>query len=120
GTDSATANHAPSPALPLAHAPTPLLAGASVSRRFGGLVAVNEVDFTVEEGEIFGLIGPNGAGKTTLMNLISGLMALSSGRLTFRGQRVDGLPPHRIARLGIARTFQVMRPFQGLTARENV
>ena len=99
---------------------TVVLEGIGVSRRFGGLVAVNSVDFAVESGQIFGLIGPNGAGKTTLMNLISGLTPLSSGRISFLGQRIDGLPPHRVTRLGIARTFQVMRPFQGLTARENV
>jgi branched-chain amino acid transport system ATP-binding protein len=99
---------------------TAILEGLAVSRRFGGLLAVNKVDFSVEQGEIFGLIGPNGAGKTTLMNLISGLTPLTGGRLTFLGQRLDGLPAHEITRLGIARTFQVMRPFQGLTSRENV
>jgi branched-chain amino acid transport system ATP-binding protein len=97
-----------------------LLEGSGVTRRFGGLLAVSKVDFAVQPGEIFGLIGPNGAGKTTLMNLISGLIPLSSGQLTFQGRLLNGLPPHDIARLGIARTFQVMRPFQGLTARENV
>ena len=101
-------------------APDPLLQCVGVSRRFGGLVAVNNVEFAVEPGEIFGLIGPNGAGKTTLMNLISGLTPLSSGRITFLGRQIVGLPPHEITRLGIARTFQVMRPFLGLTARENV
>ena len=99
---------------------TVVLEGTGVSRRFGGLVAVNAVDFAVESGEIFGLIGPNGAGKTTLMNLISGLTPLTGGRIDFLGQRIDGRAPHDITRLGIARTFQVMRPFQGLTARENV
>ena len=99
---------------------TPVLEGRGVTRRFGGLVAVNAVDFEVTQGEIFGLIGPNGAGKTTLMNLISGLTPLTSGSLTFLGRRIEGMPPHAITRLGIARTFQVMRPFQGLTARENV
>jgi branched-chain amino acid transport system ATP-binding protein len=99
---------------------TALLEIDGISRRFGGLVAVNGVDFAVEQGEIFGLIGPNGAGKTTLMNLISGLTPLSSGSLAFIGRRIDGMPPHKITRLGVARTFQVMRPFQGLTARENV
>ena len=97
-----------------------VLEGHQVTRRFGGLVAVNAVDFGVEAGEIFGLIGPNGAGKTTLMNLISGLTPLSAGSLTFRGRRIDGMAPHAITRLGIARTFQIMRPFQGPTARENV
>jgi branched-chain amino acid transport system ATP-binding protein len=97
-----------------------LLEGVGVSRRFGGLLAVSKVDFAVQQGEIFGLIGPNGAGKTTLMNLISGLTPPSSGRLDFQGRQLNGMPPHDIARMGIARTFQVMRPFQGLTARENV
>jgi branched-chain amino acid transport system ATP-binding protein len=102
--------------------PTPdaVLEGVGVSRRFGGLLAVSKVDFAVQQGEIFGLIGPNGAGKTTLMNLISGLTPPSSGRLDFQGRQLNGMPPHDIARMGIARTFQVMRPFQGLTARENV
>ncbi len=99
---------------------TVVLEAVGVSRRFGGLVAVNAVDFQVEQGEIVGLIGPNGAGKTTMMNLISGLTPLSSGSLSFIGRRIDGMPPHDVTRLGIARTFQVMRPFQGLTARENV
>ena len=97
-----------------------VLEARGVSRRFGGLVAVNDVSFELQAGEIFGLIGPNGAGKTTLMNLISGLTPLSAGRLVFLGRRIDGLAPHKITRLGIARTFQVMRPFLGMTARENV
>jgi branched-chain amino acid transport system ATP-binding protein len=114
------ANVAVSAAPRRGRSPALLLEGSGVTCRFGGLVAVNAVDFAVEQGEIFGLIGPNGAGKTTLMNLISGLTPLSSGRLEFLGRRIDGLPPHRVAQLGIARTFQVMRPFVGLTARENV
>lgn len=91
-----------------------------VTRRFGGLTAIHDLDFEIREGEIFGLIGPNGAGKTTLMNMVSGVTPPSAGRLFFRGQHITGLPPHRVAQLGIARTFQVMRPFTGLTVRENV
>jgi branched-chain amino acid transport system ATP-binding protein len=99
---------------------TPLLEGRQITQRFGGVVALDRVDFAIAPGEIFGLIGPNGAGKTTLMNVISGLQPPTAGELLFQGQRITGQPPHRIARLGIARTFQVMRPFVGLTARENV
>jgi branched-chain amino acid transport system ATP-binding protein len=97
-----------------------LLRGEHLTRRFGGLTAIVNVDFEIYEGEIFGLIGPNGAGKTTLMNLISGVHPPGAGRILFKGQVITGLPPHRVARLGIARTFQVMRPFMGLTVRENV
>ena len=98
----------------------PLLQAERVSRRFGGVTAIDTLSFDVREGEIFGLIGPNGAGKTTLMNLISGLTPPSAGHIRFRGRMITGMPPHAIARLGIARTFQVMRPFTGLTVRENV
>ncbi|MDR7554164.1 MAG: ABC transporter ATP-binding protein [Armatimonadota bacterium] len=97
-----------------------ILQAQGLTRRFGGVVAVDRVDFTVAEGEIFGVIGPNGAGKTTLMNLISGLDTPTAGTLSFRGRPLVGLPPHRVARLGIARTFQIMRPFVGMTVRENV
>jgi branched-chain amino acid transport system ATP-binding protein len=91
-----------------------------VSRRFGGLVAVDGVSFTVGRGEIFGLIGPNGAGKTTLFNCISGLTPPSSGRITHRGDDVTGRPPHQIAKRGIARTFQNIRLFSELSAEQNV
>ncbi len=97
-----------------------VLRGEQVTRRFGGLTAIDRVTFEVRQNEIFGLIGPNGAGKTTLMNLISGVIPPSSGQLHFNGQVITGLPPHQIAQRGIARTFQVMRPFRGLTVRENV
>lgn len=98
----------------------PSLQLSQVSRRFGGLLAVDDVSFDVGQGEILGLIGPNGAGKTTLMNLISGLLTPTHGEITLGGERLNGQPAHRIARLGIARTFQVMRPFPGLSVRENV
>lgn len=96
-----------------------LLDGSKVSVQFGGVRALSEVDFDVERGEVVGLIGPNGAGKTTLLNAISGLCKCT-GTLRFDGKAISGLKPHRIARMGIARTFQVVRPFGHLTAIENV
>jgi branched-chain amino acid transport system ATP-binding protein len=89
-------------------------------RNFGGLQAVDSVSFRVEEGEIFGLIGPNGAGKTTLFNLITGLTPVSSGTFSYQGRVITALPPHRIASQGIARTFQNIRLFKGLSVLENV
>ncbi|MBO8140880.1 MAG: ABC transporter ATP-binding protein [Firmicutes bacterium] len=97
-----------------------LLVGRGVTRYFGGVAAVTDVDFEVREGEVLGLIGPNGAGKTTLMNLISGLIPLSKGEMVFDGRRLNGLGPWDVARLGIARTFQIVKPFAGMTLRENV
>ncbi len=97
-----------------------LLEVRNVSRSFGGVHAVNDVSFAINEGEIVGLIGPNGAGKTTVMNLISGLITVDKGEIFFQGQPLSGLKPHTIARKGIARTFQIVKPFQGMTVRENV
>lgn len=97
-----------------------LLAVEGVRKRFGGLVAVDGVSFGVDAGEIVGLIGPNGAGKTTLFNLISGLYRPDAGRIFFDGRRVDGLPPHRLCRLGLGRTFQLVQPFADLTTLQNV
>jgi branched-chain amino acid transport system ATP-binding protein len=91
-----------------------------VTRRFGGLVAVNKVSFTVDRGEIFGVIGPNGAGKTTLFNIITGLLPLSSGKLIYQGLEFSKQKPHQIAAMGIARTFQNLRLFDNLSALENV
>src|SRR6476660_4395137 len=91
-----------------------------MTRRFGGLVAVSNISFGVRQGEIFGLIGPNGAGKTTLFNLITGLTPPSSGSLLYQGRDITGLRPHRIAALGIARTFQNVRLFGQLSALQNV
>ena len=102
------------------NAPRPLLESKGLTRRFQGLVAVNQVDFTIGEHEIVGLIGPNGAGKTTLIGLINGAVAPSRGELHFDGRRIDHLPPNRRAHLGIARTFQIMKPFPGLSVLENV
>lgn len=91
-----------------------------ITRRFGGLVAVNQVSFCVQKNEIFGLIGPNGAGKTTLFNLITGLMPPSSGQLIYQGEDITKLRPYKIAAKGIARTFQNLRLFGNLSALENV
>ena len=98
----------------------PVLEARDVTRRFGGLVAVNKVSFTVEKNEIFGLIGPNGAGKTTLFNVITGLMPPSSGQLIYAGDEITKLRPYQIAGKGIARTFQNLRLFGNLSALENV
>ena len=103
-----------------APATAPLLEFQQINRRFGGLQALSYVSFSVEEGEIFGLIGPNGAGKTTLFNLLSGVTPASSGLIRWRGQAMQGLSPDRHNRLGIARTFQNLRLFTGLTVLENV
>ncbi|QIR37879.1 ABC transporter ATP-binding protein [Tolypothrix sp. PCC 7910] len=97
-----------------------VLEAKSLTRRFGGLVAVNNVSFAVKKSEIFGLIGPNGAGKTTLFNLITALIPPSSGELIYQNQNISQLRPHKIAGLGIARTFQNIRLFGELSALENV
>ncbi|HUS15350.1 MAG TPA: ABC transporter ATP-binding protein [Chloroflexia bacterium] len=98
----------------------PLLEVSAMTRRFGGLVAVNNVSFSVDQGEIFGLIGPNGAGKTTLFNVMTGLIPPSSGHLVFNGEDLTGRSPHRVAQKGIARTFQNVRLFGNLSALQNV
>lgn len=97
-----------------------ILEATGMTRRFGGLVAVNDVSFTVNDGEVFGLIGPNGAGKTTLFNLMTGLISPTSGHLRYRGADITALRPHEIAARGIARTFQNIRLFGNLSALENV
>jgi branched-chain amino acid transport system ATP-binding protein len=99
---------------------TPLLAARAVSKRFGGLRAVDGVDLALAEGEILGVIGPNGAGKTTLFALIAGSLAPSSGEVLLDGRRVSGLPAHRVVRAGVVRTHQIARPFPNLTVAENV
>ena len=98
----------------------PLLRLDGVSRLFGGLRAVSNVDLTVQTGEILGLIGPNGAGKTTLFNLITGVFPPTEGRITFQGADITRLPPARRCSLGIARTFQLVRIFPNLTVLDNV
>ncbi len=97
-----------------------LLRVEGLSRHFGGVRAVDDVSFAVGEGEIVGLIGPNGAGKTTVINLLSGLLPPTAGRIAFAGTRLDGLPPYRITRAGVARTYQNIRLFGGLSALDNV
>jgi branched-chain amino acid transport system ATP-binding protein len=89
-------------------------------KSFGGLVAVDDVSFDVAQGELLGLIGPNGSGKTTVLNLVSGALSPSGGEILLDGARVSGLPAHRIARRGIARTFQLVRVLPGLDAEQNV
>jgi branched-chain amino acid transport system ATP-binding protein len=96
-----------------------LLSLAGVTKRFGGVAALDGVTFDVAEGEILGVIGPNGAGKTTLLNCVSGVHRPDAGSITFAGAALRGLAPHRIARLGIGRTFQVVKPFASMTVREN-
>ena len=97
-----------------------LLEARGVTKTFGGLVAVNRVDFTVPAESVVSLIGPNGAGKTTFFNVIAGLYRATAGRITFAGHEITGLRAHEIARLGIARTFQSIRIFANMTAEENV
>jgi branched-chain amino acid transport system ATP-binding protein len=97
-----------------------ILEARAITRRFGGLIAVNSVSFAVAKNEIFGLIGPNGAGKTTLFNLITALIPVSSGNLVYQGREISQLRPYQIAGLGIARTFQNIRLFGELSALDNV
>jgi branched-chain amino acid transport system ATP-binding protein len=92
----------------------------SVSKRFRGLLAVDHVSFEVPEGAIFAVIGPNGAGKTTLFNLIAGAMASSDGAIVFAGTRIDGMTADAVCRRGLARTFQLVRPFPALSVEDNV
>lgn len=99
---------------------SPILSVQGVSRRFGNLVAVNKVSFDVREGTITSLIGPNGAGKSTIFNLVTNYLSLTEGRVLFRGQRIDTLATQKIAHLGVARAFQIARPFRGLTVHDNV
>ncbi|MBA7465984.1 Lipopolysaccharide export system ATP-binding protein LptB [subsurface metagenome] len=97
-----------------------ILEGEGVTKYFGGLAAVSNVDFTVEQGEIVGLIGPNGAGKTTLFNLISAALVPKPGAIRFKGENITGLKPHQICRMGVARTFQSVKVFANMPVLENV
>jgi len=98
----------------------PLMAASKLSRRFGGLVAVSEVDLELAPGHLLGVIGANGAGKSTLINLLTGQLAPSSGRVLIDGQDLTGARPWRIAHAGVARTFQIVKPFRGMSVIENV
>jgi len=97
-----------------------LLTAEAVRKEFGGLIGVNVVDFTIPEGSIISLIGPNGAGKTTFFNMLTGVYKPTGGRIVFAGEDVTGKPPHAITERGVGRTFQNIRLFQNMTARENV
>ncbi|MFZ0614026.1 MAG: ABC transporter ATP-binding protein [Desulfobacterales bacterium] len=98
----------------------PILEVREVTKTFGGIIALNRISFEVGEGEILGIIGPNGSGKTTVVNCITGFVKASSGRILFRGRDITGKPPHRIADLGVTRTFQIMRPYYSLPAYKNM
>jgi branched-chain amino acid transport system ATP-binding protein len=98
----------------------PMLEGEGVTKHFGGLAAVSHVDFGVDQGEVVGLIGPNGAGKTTLFNLISGALVPNGGAIRFNGGNITGSKPHKICKMGIARTFQSVRVFANMPVLENV
>jgi branched-chain amino acid transport system ATP-binding protein len=100
--------------------PAPLLSCKGLGKRFGGLVAVADVDLDVHSGEILGVIGPNGAGKSTTFSMIAGALSCSTGTLHFNGELMNGLPPHAMAARGIIRTFQHNKPFASMTVRENV
>jgi len=97
-----------------------ILEGQGVTKFFGGLAAVSNVDFAVDQGEILGLIGPNGAGKTTLFNLVSGALPLSSGEIRFKGRKLNGLKPHEICKMGVSRTFQETKVFTNMPVLQNV
>jgi branched-chain amino acid transport system ATP-binding protein len=96
-----------------------ILEGKNVTKHFGGLAAVHQVDFDIHQGEVVGLIGPNGAGKTTLFNLISGSLPTTGGEIRYKGKKITGLKPHRICKRGIARTFQSAKLFAGMSVFEN-
>lgn len=113
-TSASTANAAPPPGNDA------ILRTDKATIRFGGLVAVNELDMAVGQSEIYGLIGPNGAGKTTIFNLLTGVYAPTSGEIHFKDKRIDGLRPYEIARRGVSRTFQNIRLFPSMTVLENV
>jgi branched-chain amino acid transport system ATP-binding protein len=98
----------------------PILEVREVTKTFGGIIALNRVSFDVDGGEILGIIGPNGSGKTTVVNCITGFVKASSGRILFCGRDITGMRPHRIADMGVTRTFQIMRPYYSLPAYKNL
>jgi len=97
-----------------------ILRGTGVTKQYGALKAVTDLDFTVQKGEILGIIGPNGAGKTTFLSLINGTESLTRGEICFKNEKISGLKPFQIAERGISRTFQIVKPFPGMTVLENV
>ncbi|MBV8767323.1 MAG: ATP-binding cassette domain-containing protein, partial [Hyphomicrobiales bacterium] len=97
-----------------------MLEVSGLSKRFGHFPAVNQVSFNLRQGEILGLIGPNGSGKSTTFNLIAGAMRPSAGSIRFEGAEISGLPAHKVCHMGLARTFQIPRPFRRLSLVENV
>ncbi|MFC1927411.1 ABC transporter ATP-binding protein [Chloroflexota bacterium] len=99
---------------------TAVLSVDRVNKRFGGILALQDLSFEVQAGEVLGLMGPNGAGKTTLLNVIAGTYSPSSGRVNFCGRNITGLPAHKVCHLGIARTYQIPQPFTSLSARQNI
>ena len=98
----------------------PILEVKEVTKTFGGILALNRVSFDVHEGEILGVIGPNGSGKTTLINCITGFIKMTSGKVFFQGKDISGKPAHKIADIGVTRTFQIMRPYYSLPAYKNL
>ncbi len=100
--------------------PKPILQVTNLHKAFGGLQALRDVSFEVHEGEVFGIIGPNGSGKTTLINCITGFIRMDSGRVLFRGRDISRKAPHKIAAMGLTRTFQIMRPYYTLPAYKNL
>ena len=98
----------------------PILHVQEVTKAFGGVIAVNRLSLDVNEGEIVGIIGPNGSGKTTLINCITGFIKMTSGKIFFRGKNITGKPAHKIADMGITRTFQIMRPYYSLASYKNL
>jgi branched-chain amino acid transport system ATP-binding protein len=98
----------------------PLLKVEEVTKSFGGILALSQVSLDVSEGEIVGIIGPNGSGKTTLINCITGFIKMTSGRVLFRGRNITGKPAHKIADMGVTRTFQIMRPYYSLPSYKNL
>jgi branched-chain amino acid transport system ATP-binding protein len=98
----------------------PILRIQEATKTFGGILALNRVSFDVHKGEVLGIIGPNGSGKTTVVNCITGFVKMSSGKVFFRDQEISGMPPHKIADMGVTRTFQIMRPYYSLPAYKNL
>ena len=110
----------PEPVAAPPNATTPLLECDNITKHFGGVTALDGVSLTIREGEILGLVGPNGSGKSTLVGVISGSIRPTRGTIRIAGRNVVGLPPHRVAHAGIARTYQIPRPFTSMTVRDNV